>query len=179
MALQHFGPWQLFQFLNPIHSRWDSTDGGSARRRAATYTQNTRTQTSMLVSDFGSSNLPVMSNAFTVYPVFPPFWWSQWIYLCLLIVGIFIQQAPQFSCFVLKTGVEGTYKYYKGFDFLTRWRKRSQDTYRFKSLIRMIMHKKFKNEDYVQIQLINLSNKGNSYKQCMCCPCIEMGHFWM
>jgi hypothetical protein len=41
MALQPFvGPWQLFQFLNPIHSRLGSLDGGSGRRKAATYTRN-------------------------------------------------------------------------------------------------------------------------------------------
>jgi hypothetical protein len=41
MALQSFvGPWPLFQFLNPIHSRYDSLVGGSARRKDATYTQN-------------------------------------------------------------------------------------------------------------------------------------------
>jgi hypothetical protein len=41
MALQpFFGPWPLFQFLNPIHSRQDSLNGVSARRKAATYTQN-------------------------------------------------------------------------------------------------------------------------------------------
>jgi hypothetical protein len=41
MALQPFvGPWLLFQFLDPIHSRQDSLDGGSARRKASTYTQN-------------------------------------------------------------------------------------------------------------------------------------------
>jgi hypothetical protein len=40
MALQPFGPWPLFQFLNPIHSLQDSFDGGSARRKASTYTQN-------------------------------------------------------------------------------------------------------------------------------------------
>jgi hypothetical protein len=33
--------WKLFQVLNPIHSRQNSVDGGSARRKAATYTQNT------------------------------------------------------------------------------------------------------------------------------------------
>jgi hypothetical protein len=33
------GPWPLFQFTNLIHSRLDSLDGGSARLRAATYTQ--------------------------------------------------------------------------------------------------------------------------------------------
>jgi hypothetical protein len=30
----------VFQFLNPTHSRWYSLDGGSARRKAATYIQN-------------------------------------------------------------------------------------------------------------------------------------------
>jgi hypothetical protein len=29
-----------FQFLNPIHNRKDSLDGGSARGKASTYTQN-------------------------------------------------------------------------------------------------------------------------------------------
>jgi hypothetical protein len=34
MALQSFvGPWPLFQFLNPIHSRYDSLDGRSAPRK--------------------------------------------------------------------------------------------------------------------------------------------------
>jgi hypothetical protein len=41
MALQSFvGSWLLFRVLNPIHSRYNSLDGGSARRKAATYTQN-------------------------------------------------------------------------------------------------------------------------------------------
>jgi hypothetical protein len=48
MALQLFGHLQLFQFLNPILSRQNSLDGGSACRKAATYTQNKSTQTSML-----------------------------------------------------------------------------------------------------------------------------------
>jgi hypothetical protein len=34
------GPWPLFQCLNPINSRYDFLDGGSARHKAATYTQN-------------------------------------------------------------------------------------------------------------------------------------------
>jgi hypothetical protein len=38
------GPWSHFQFLNPIHSRWDPLDGGLARRKAAAYTQNNKTQ---------------------------------------------------------------------------------------------------------------------------------------
>jgi hypothetical protein len=33
MALQPFGPWPLFQFVDPIHSRQGSLDGGSARRK--------------------------------------------------------------------------------------------------------------------------------------------------
>jgi hypothetical protein len=40
MPQQPFGLRPLFQFPNPIHSRKDSLDGGSARRKAATYTQN-------------------------------------------------------------------------------------------------------------------------------------------
>jgi hypothetical protein len=35
-----YGPWPPFQFLNPIHSRQDTFDGGLARRKAATCTQN-------------------------------------------------------------------------------------------------------------------------------------------
>jgi hypothetical protein len=31
---------RFFQFLNPVHSRQYSLDGGSARRKAATYTQD-------------------------------------------------------------------------------------------------------------------------------------------
>jgi hypothetical protein len=41
MALQPFArPWSIFQFLDPIHSRQDSLDGASARRKASTYIQN-------------------------------------------------------------------------------------------------------------------------------------------
>jgi hypothetical protein len=41
MSLQPFvGPEPLFQFLEPLRSRYDSLDGGSACRKAATYTQN-------------------------------------------------------------------------------------------------------------------------------------------
>jgi hypothetical protein len=39
LALQPFGSWPFFQFLNSIHSRQYSLDGGSARRKPATYTQ--------------------------------------------------------------------------------------------------------------------------------------------
>jgi hypothetical protein len=39
MALQPFdGPWPLFQFLNPIHSREDTLDEGSDRRNTNIYT---------------------------------------------------------------------------------------------------------------------------------------------
>jgi hypothetical protein len=42
MAMQPFVvPWPLFKFLDPIQSRWDSLDGGTARHKAATYTHNT------------------------------------------------------------------------------------------------------------------------------------------
>jgi hypothetical protein len=34
------GAWPLYQFLDPIHSREDSLDGGSAHCKAATYIQN-------------------------------------------------------------------------------------------------------------------------------------------
>jgi hypothetical protein len=53
MALQPFvGPWSLFQFLNPIHSRKDFLDGGSPVARPlpthrTTEIQNKSTQTSM------------------------------------------------------------------------------------------------------------------------------------
>jgi hypothetical protein len=40
MALQpFFGPWPLFQFLDPLHSRLDFLDGGSARRKAHSTTR--------------------------------------------------------------------------------------------------------------------------------------------
>jgi hypothetical protein len=41
MAVQPFvGPWPISHFHNPIQSRYDSLDGGSARRKAATYKQD-------------------------------------------------------------------------------------------------------------------------------------------
>jgi hypothetical protein len=41
VAVQPFvGPWPLFQFRNRIHIRKDSLDGGSARRKAATYIEH-------------------------------------------------------------------------------------------------------------------------------------------
>jgi hypothetical protein len=40
IALQPFvGPWPLLQLLDPIHSRQETLDGGSALRTAATDTQ--------------------------------------------------------------------------------------------------------------------------------------------
>jgi hypothetical protein len=45
MALQPFvGPWPPFQFLDPIHSRYNSFDGGSAQRKASTHTENINTE---------------------------------------------------------------------------------------------------------------------------------------
>jgi hypothetical protein len=40
MAVQPLWILAVFQFLNPIHSRYDSLDGESARRKAPAYTQN-------------------------------------------------------------------------------------------------------------------------------------------
>jgi hypothetical protein len=55
MALQPFvGSCSLFQFSNPIHSRQDSLDGGSARRQASTYTQN-NTKTEQMHTDIHAS----------------------------------------------------------------------------------------------------------------------------
>jgi hypothetical protein len=43
MALQPFvASWPHFQFLDPTHSRYDSLDGGAARRKAFTYTKNNK-----------------------------------------------------------------------------------------------------------------------------------------
>jgi hypothetical protein len=47
MALQPFCWTLTTQFRNPIQRRWDSLDGGSAHRKAATYVQNKRTHTSI------------------------------------------------------------------------------------------------------------------------------------
>jgi hypothetical protein len=60
------GPRPLLQFLDPIHSRQDSLDGGSARRKAATYTQNKRTQTSMPLVGF-EPTIPALERAKTVH----------------------------------------------------------------------------------------------------------------
>jgi hypothetical protein len=55
-----------FQFHNRIHSRYDSLDGGSAPRKADTYTQNKRTPTSMLWVGF-ESTIPAFERAKTVH----------------------------------------------------------------------------------------------------------------
>jgi peptide methionine sulfoxide reductase MsrA len=77
MALQDLR-WTLvaffFQFHNPIHSRGDSLDGGSARRKSATYTQDNtnriKAQTSM--PQVGSEYMtPVYERAKTVLGVIP------------------------------------------------------------------------------------------------------------
>jgi hypothetical protein len=61
MTLQAFiGPRPLFQFLDSIHNRHDSLDGGSAHRKASAYTQNNtrqskRTQYRHQCLDWGSN----------------------------------------------------------------------------------------------------------------------------
>jgi hypothetical protein len=49
------GPLPLFQFLNPVHSWYDSLDGGSAGRKAVTYTQNI-TNTEKTYTDIHASS---------------------------------------------------------------------------------------------------------------------------
>jgi hypothetical protein len=70
MALQPFGPWLFFQFLNPIHSQYDSLGGGSAHRKAVTYTQNNkqnkRAQTSMTRVGF-EPTIPVFERSKTIH----------------------------------------------------------------------------------------------------------------
>jgi hypothetical protein len=39
IVLQLFGPWPLFQLLDLLHIRQDTLEGGSARRKVATYTE--------------------------------------------------------------------------------------------------------------------------------------------
>jgi hypothetical protein len=50
-----WGPGRFYQFRNPIHSRLDSLDGESARRKDATYTQNS-TNTNQTHTDIHASN---------------------------------------------------------------------------------------------------------------------------
>jgi hypothetical protein len=57
---------ERIQFLDPIHSRYDPLDGESARRKASTYTQNKRKQTSMPRVGFKSTT-PVLELARTVH----------------------------------------------------------------------------------------------------------------
>jgi hypothetical protein len=72
MALQPFvGPWPLFQFLSPVHSRYDSSDGGSASRKACylhteQHKENKRTQTSMSQVGFEPTT-PAFERAKTVH----------------------------------------------------------------------------------------------------------------
>jgi hypothetical protein len=67
MALQPFvGPWPLFQFRNPVYSRYNSLNGGSARRKAATYTYNKSTKTSMPRVEFEPMTI-VFERAKTVH----------------------------------------------------------------------------------------------------------------
>jgi hypothetical protein len=71
MALQPgVGPWPIFQFLNPVHSRQDSLEGGSAHRKAITYTQdntNTNEYTQTCTPRVGSElTTPVFERGKTV-----------------------------------------------------------------------------------------------------------------
>jgi hypothetical protein len=65
MALQPFvGSWLRFQFLDPIHSRQDSLDGGSARRKASTYTQDNRNRINELTDNHILSGFKPTISAF-------------------------------------------------------------------------------------------------------------------
>jgi hypothetical protein len=72
IALQPFvGSWPLFQFLDPIHSRWDSLDGDQPVARPlpthrTTQTQNKRIQTSKPQVAFEPMT-PVFERAKTVH----------------------------------------------------------------------------------------------------------------
>jgi hypothetical protein len=72
MALQPYvGPWPLFQFLNLIHSWYDSLDGGSARRKVAIYAQN-NTNTEQMHID----TLPWVG----LKPTIPAFEWAKTVH---------------------------------------------------------------------------------------------------
>jgi hypothetical protein len=65
------GPWPLFQFLNPIHCRYDSLDGNQlvARplsTRRTTQTRNKRAQTSMSWVEF-EPKIPAFERSKTVH----------------------------------------------------------------------------------------------------------------
>jgi hypothetical protein len=64
-------PLVTFQFLNPIHSRYDPLNGGSASHKAATYTQNnTKANKGPQISmpPLGSeATIPVFEQAKTVH----------------------------------------------------------------------------------------------------------------
>jgi hypothetical protein len=67
MALQLFvGALALFQFPDLIHSPYDFLQVGSARRKAATYTQNKRTHTSISRVGF-EPTIPAFARAKTVH----------------------------------------------------------------------------------------------------------------
>jgi hypothetical protein len=79
------GPWPIFQLLNPIHSRWDSFDRGSARRKAAAYTQNKRTQISMFWLEFE--------------PTIPAFVWEKKVHAldrAATVIGIHLSHCLKF-----------------------------------------------------------------------------------
>jgi hypothetical protein len=63
-------PWPLFQFLGPIHSLQESLDGGSAHRKASTYTRDStntvKTQTFMSAVGL-QPTIAVLERASTVH----------------------------------------------------------------------------------------------------------------
>jgi hypothetical protein len=67
MVLQYFAPSQIFQFPNLIQSRWDSLDGGSVRRKAATYTQNNTKQNKRTQTSMPRSTIPAFERAKTFH----------------------------------------------------------------------------------------------------------------
>jgi hypothetical protein len=74
MALQPFvGPRPLFQFLTPIRSRLDSLYGGSAHRKAATYTGQHEHRTTWVGFQ---PTIPVFERAKTVHALDRAATWS-------------------------------------------------------------------------------------------------------
>jgi hypothetical protein len=68
-GLQPFvGPWLLFQFLDPMHSRYNSLERASARRKAAIYTQdNTNTENTHNTDIHAFSRIRTHERAKTVH----------------------------------------------------------------------------------------------------------------
>jgi hypothetical protein len=63
-ALHNFGPWPLLQFLNPIHSRWDSLDEWPVRLKASTQQRTEQTQNKHVYTD--QTSMPCVGFELTV-----------------------------------------------------------------------------------------------------------------